>query len=175
MVDEDETSDIIKALDEIELKDELSDLISAEVAMQCMVIPLEQVDKTLTIAVADPLDFRALNRIQTTTKMQLQTVIAAPSQISKAHQALYASKKAYDEAREFIQGQASQVKEEDIASANAAADDQPIIRFVNNMIEEAYAEGFASGEESRKQENAFFSGFRPYPSPPRRSFRGSRQ
>ena len=43
------------------------------------------------------------------------------------------------------------------------------------MIEEAYAEGFASGEESRKQENAFFSGFRPYPSPPRRSFRGSRQ
>ena len=124
-------------LDEIELKDELSDLISAEVAMQCMVIPLEQVDKTLTIAVADPLDFRALNRIQTTTKMQLQTVIAAPSQISKAHQALYASKKAYDEAREFIQGQASQVKEEDIAAASAAADDQPIIRFVNNMIEEA--------------------------------------
>ncbi len=43
------------------------------------------------------------------------------------------------------------------------------------MIEEAYAEGFASGEESRMQENAFFSGFRPYPSPPRRSFRGSRQ
>ena len=124
-------------LDEIELKDELSDLISAEVAMQCMVIPLEQVDKTLTIAVADPLDFRALNRIQTTTMMQLQTVIAAPSQISKAHQALYASKKAYDEAREFIQGQASQVKEEDIAAASAAADDQPIIRFVNNMIEEA--------------------------------------
>ncbi len=124
-------------LDEIELKDDLSDLISAEVAMQCMVIPLEQVDKTLTIAVADPLDFRSLNRIQTTTKMQLQTVIAAPSQISKAHQALYASKKAYDEAREFIQGQASQAKEEDIAAANAAADDQPIIRFVNNMIEEA--------------------------------------
>ena len=125
-------------LDEIELKDDLSNLISAELAMQCMVVPLEQVDRTLTIAVADPLDFRALNRISTTTKMQLQTVIAAPSQITKAHQALYASKKAYDEAREFIAGQASQAgKEEEIAAANAAADDQPIIRFVNNMIEEA--------------------------------------
>ena len=39
------------------------------------------------------------------------------------------------------------------------------------MIEEAYAAGFASGEEKRMQENAFFSGFRPYASPPRRSFR----
>jgi len=43
------------------------------------------------------------------------------------------------------------------------------------MIEEAYAAGFASGEESRMQEESFFSGFRSHASPPRRSFRRSRQ
>ena len=125
-------------LDEIELKDELSNLISSEMAEQCLVVPLELNDRVLTIAVADPLDYKGLNRIQTTTKMQLQTVIAAPSQIHKAHQALYASKRAYDEARDFIQSQASQAgKEDEIDAAKSAADDQPIIRFVNNMIEEA--------------------------------------
>ena len=126
-------------LDEVELKDELSNIISSELAEQSMVVPLEldEQTRTLTIAVADPLDYKNLNRIQTTTKMALQTVIAAPSQISKAHRALYASKKAQDEAREFIASQVGQVKEEDIDAAKAAADDQPIIRFVNNMIEEA--------------------------------------
>lgn len=125
-------------LDEVELKDELSNLITVETAEQCMVVPLELIDRTLTIAVSDPLDYKGLNRIQTTTKMQLQTVIAAPTQIKKAQQALYASKRAYDEAREFISSQVSQAgKEEEIDAAKAAADDQPIIRFVNNMIEEA--------------------------------------
>ena len=127
-------------LDEIELKDELSDIISSDLAQQCMVVPLEldEATRTLTIAVADPLDYKGLNRIQTTTKMSPQVVIAAPSQIQKAHQALYASKKAYDEAREFIASQASQAgKDDEIDAAKSAADDQPIIRFVNNMIEEA--------------------------------------
>ena len=63
-------------LDEIELREELSNIVSSEMAEQCMVIPLELIDRTLTIAVADPLDYKGLNRIQTTTKYQLQTVIA---------------------------------------------------------------------------------------------------
>ena len=42
------------------------------------------------------------------------------------------------------------------------------------MIEEAYAAGFASGEERRIQEASFFSGFHSHASPPRRSFRRSR-
>lgn len=124
-------------LDEIELHEELSTLISSDLSEQCMVIPLEVMEHTLTIAVADPLDYKGLNKIQTTTKYQLQTVIAAPSQIRSAHQAMYASKKAYDEAREFIAGQAGANKEEDAQEAKSAAEDQPIIRFVNNMIEEA--------------------------------------
>lgn len=125
-------------LDEIEIKDELSNIMSAELSQQCMAVPLEVDERVLTIAVADPLNYKGLNRIQTTTKMQIQTVIAAPSQIQKAHQALYASKRAMDEAREFISSQVSQAgKEEEIDAAKAAADDQPIIRFVNNMIEEA--------------------------------------
>lgn len=125
-------------LDEVELKDELSNIVSSELAEQCMIVPLELIDRTLTIAVADPLDYKGLNKIQTTTRFQLQTVIAAPTQIQKAHQAMYASKRAYDEAREFIAGQASNAgKEDEIEAAKAAADDQPIIRFVNNMIEEA--------------------------------------
>ncbi len=125
-------------LDEVELKEEMSKIVSSEMSEQCMVIPLEVVDRTLTIAVADPLDYKSLNKIQTTTKMQLETVIAAPSQIIKAHKSMYATQKAYDEAREFISSQVSNAgKEEEIDAAKAAADDQPIIRFVNNMIEEA--------------------------------------
>lgn len=127
-------------LDEVELKEDLANVISADLAEQSMVVPLEldEITRTLTIAVADPLDYKNLNRIQTTTKMSLQTVIAAPSQITKAHRALFASRKAQDEAREFIASQVSQAgKEDEIDAAKAAADDQPIIRFVNNMIEEA--------------------------------------
>ncbi len=124
-------------LDEVELKEELSKVVSGELAEQCMVIPLELNDRILTIAVADPLDYKGLNKIQTTTKLQLQTVIAAASQIDKAHRSLYATQKAFDEAREFIADQASKSNKNEEAEAEAAAEDQPIIRFVNNMIEEA--------------------------------------
>ena len=45
------------------------------------------------------------------------------------------------------------------------------MRVTEAEIEEAYAAGFASAEQSRMSPDSFFTGFRSHATPPRRSFR----
>lgn len=128
-------------LDTVPVNEELSGLIPEDMAQSKMVIPIEREGRFLTVAVADPLNYQGLKDISIATKLKVKPVIAEPSKITAKLREMYAAQKAIDDAKEFLSTQQpksrAQIEAEEAAANDASANDQPIIRFVNNMIEEA--------------------------------------
>ena len=128
-------------LDTIAIPDELSGLIPEEMAQKNMVVPIEQDGRFLTVAIGDPLNYKGLKDLSITTKMKIMPVIAGPSKIAAKLREIYAAQKAIDDAKEFLESKGgkskAQQEAEEAAKQDANANDQPIIRFVNTMIEEA--------------------------------------
>ncbi|MGN1456340.1 MAG: GspE/PulE family protein [Acutalibacteraceae bacterium] len=128
-------------LDSVQIDAELSGVLPEDMAQSKMVIPIEREGRFLTVAVADPLDYQGLKDISIATKLKVKPVIAEPSKISAKLREMYAAQKAIDDAKEFLSTQQTkskaQIEAEEAAANDASANDQPIIRFVNNMIEEA--------------------------------------
>ncbi|MDD6488613.1 MAG: ATPase, T2SS/T4P/T4SS family [Clostridia bacterium] len=128
-------------LDSVKLDEELSGILPEEMAQSKMVLPIEKEGRFLTVAVSDPLDYQGLKDISIATKMKVKPVIAEPSKITAKLREMYAAQKAIDDAKEFLSSQQTkskaQIEAEEAAANDASANDQPIIRFVNNMIEEA--------------------------------------
>ncbi len=118
----------------VKVDQSLSDLIPESFARGSMAVPVRRTGSLLTVAVADPLDYGALDDIGTYTKLKIYPVIAERSKIEAKIRELYTTQKANDAAKELA----------DIKVPEAAAEhpeneevSQPIIRFVNTMIEQA--------------------------------------
>lgn len=129
-------------LDTVTIPEELGGIIPEDMAQKNMVIPIEQEGRFLTVAIADPLNYQGLKDISIATKMKIKPVIGEASKISVKLRELYAAQKAIDDAKEFLESKGggkskAQIEAEEAAAQDASANDQPIIRFVNNMIEEA--------------------------------------
>ena len=128
-------------LDELKLPEDVGSLIPEEMATSNQVVPIEREGRFLTIAIADPLNYQGIKDISIATKMKVRPVIAEKSKIEAKLRELYAAQKALDDAKEFLESKGggktqAQIEAEE-AAKSASGDDQPIIRFVNNMIEEA--------------------------------------
>ncbi len=128
-------------LDTIAIPEDVVGIIPEDLAQQHMVIPIELEGRFLTVAIADPLNYQGLKDISIATKMKIKPVIGEASKISIKLRELYAAQKAIDDAKEFLESKGgkskAQIEAEEAAAQDASANDQPIIRFVNNMIEEA--------------------------------------
>ena len=129
-------------LDTINISEELGNIIPEEVAQKNQVVPIEQDGRLLTVAIGDPLNYNGIRELGIITKMKITPVIAEPSKIAAKLRELYAAQKAIDDAKEFLESKGgskskAQLEAEEAAKQDANANDQPIIRFVNTMIEEA--------------------------------------
>ena len=128
-------------LDTIQIPEELATAVPEELAQKNMVVPIEQDGRFLTVAIGDPLNYNGLKDLSIATKMKIVPVIAEPSKIAGKLREMYAAQKAIDDAKEFLEskggGKTKAQQEAEAAAADANANDQPIIRFVNAMIEEA--------------------------------------
>ncbi len=131
-------------LDTITIPEELGNLIPEEMAQKNMVVPIEQDGRFLTVAIGDPLNYKGLKDVSIITKMKVMPVIAEPSKITAKLREIYAAQKAIDDAKEFLESKGGKTKAqqeaEEAAKQDANGNDQPIIRFVNTMIEEAIAQ-----------------------------------
>ena len=120
-------------LDTVRIVPQLSALVPESLARRSAILPIRREGSVLTVAVADPLDYSAINDIETYTKLKINPVIAEHAKIEEKLRGLYTTRKAFDAAKELAQTQAAE-------TVKAAGDEelsQPIIRFVNNMIEQA--------------------------------------
>ena len=100
---------------------------------QCRAYPVALSDSTLTIAMADPLDFETVAAVRAFSGLEVQTALAAESEI------LDSIEKHYGEAeRESAAGAGGDEEASaDLEHLRDMASEAPVIRLVNAMIAEA--------------------------------------
>ncbi len=110
----------------------LSALVPEELARSNLIVPVKREGSVLTVATADPLDYNGINDIGIYTRLKINPVIAEHNKIETKIRELYTTQKAFAAAKEL-----STMQQETPAETAQGTSEQPIIRFVNNMIEQA--------------------------------------
>lgn len=114
--------------------------VSVEVARRYTLIPIFEIGKTLTIAMADPLNIIAIDEIKYQTGKNIKRAVATSSEIKDAVEKYYS---VGDSLNQII-GKTNveeEVKEEvDGFIVDNAESDSPIIKFVNLIISKAVKE-----------------------------------
>jgi general secretion pathway protein E len=122
---------------------ELLKLIPIAFAKERRIFPINRSESHLKLAVADPLDGRALNDLTTLTGCQLDIVVASNEEILRAINRSYEQHagKAQNVAEEISDSGAGGLPGKlEPADLLDASDEGPIIRFVNSMLTQAYKE-----------------------------------
>ena len=122
----------------------LKDVIPERVARQYHIIPLSQLEDTLTVAISDPLDIFALDDIKSITGQEIDVVMSTDSDILKAIDTFYGSAltaTVKDVSKDIAIDEFEIVAEQEGARDTDITADEgeqaPIIRMVNLVIREA--------------------------------------
>jgi type IV pilus assembly protein PilB len=110
----------------------LSALVPEELARSNFIVPVKREGSVLTVAVTDPLDYNGINDIGIYTRLKVNPMIAEHEKIETKIRELYTTQKAFAAAKELSDSQ-QELTPETVQGGT----EQPIIRFVNNMIEQA--------------------------------------
>jgi len=109
------------------------DGLSHRFLRQCRAFPLELKDSTLTIAMADPLDFETVAAVRAFSGLEIQTVLAAEPDILDAIEKYYGETERQTLVGEGEDEQATA----DLEHLRDMASEAPVIRLVNAMIADA--------------------------------------
>jgi general secretion pathway protein E len=112
--------------------------------------PVALADSTLTVAMADPLDFETIAAVRAFSGLEIQTVLAAEQEI------LDAIEKHYGEGeRHALLGEGDDEQAmADLEHLRDMASEAPVIRLVNAMIAEAIESAPATFTSSRSRRNS---------------------
>lgn len=108
-------------------------LIPKETAKRNQLIPLKKDGDKLFVAMADPMDYFAIDDLRLSTGFQIETAIATKDDILRAINKYYD----IDEGFEEILG--THPDDELVEEENISADDSPIVRLVNQVLSTAVA------------------------------------
>jgi len=132
-------------LQETEIDDDAVRLVPVEVARKFRLIAVRQEGRWLTLAMADPGNFAAVDDIKFITGLEVRVAVAADSAISAAID------RHYDDGGEALADivkdmseESIEILEEEEEDQDAAADsaqDAPIVKFVNSLIADAVRKG----------------------------------
>src|SRR5665647_1178457 len=100
---------------------------------QCRFLPVAMQDSTLTIAMADPLDFETLTAVRGFTGLKVQPVLASEQEILDAIDKYYGE----EEKAPAQTGGDDAEAGEDLEHLRDMASEAPVIRMVNAMIAQA--------------------------------------
>ena len=106
--------------------------LSPRFLRQSLLFPVSIEENTLTLAMADPLDFEAINAVQTFSKLEVRPQLAAEQDILDALDRVYAAGDQQSATIGFATGD-----EEDLEQLRDMASEAPVIRLVNSMIAQA--------------------------------------
>jgi type IV pilus assembly protein PilB len=116
------------------------DLLPPDVATKFAAIPIRKVGRTLTLAMADPLNLYAIDDIKFIVGLEVQPVVAAESAIKKMIDRFYGSATALNDImRDMEDGAAVEMveDEDDDDNTGGGENDAPVIKYVNSLIAEA--------------------------------------
>ena len=115
-------------------------LVPEAVAKRLEVVPMSvRSDNRLAVAVADPLNIFAIDELRVITGMEVEVSVAPISDIRRALEAIYSVQGRIDEAMVEVANEAHE-EETRISEEGTRPDDAPVIKLVNNIIEQAVKE-----------------------------------
>lgn len=128
-------------LSEVQIPKEVIEKIPAKIVSHYNLVPLEQTNGTLRVAVSDPLDVHTLDDLRLLLKMEVEPVVAPPKDIDEAIKRYYGI--GADTVEELMQEQGGETTIEvdrTIEDIDEMAEDASIVRFVNQIIAEAISD-----------------------------------
>lgn len=132
-------------LSKLHIPVELAQLVPRNIAKRHGVVPVKLVKDELTLAMADPLNFVALEEVRTATRKRVIPMIATPAAVNRAIATLYGNEGAARAIEEMRYDAA--MREQNASSSTAAAEEQadevqaaPTVRLVNSILERAAVE-----------------------------------
>jgi general secretion pathway protein E len=107
--------------------------LSERFLRQCRTFPVSLADSTLTVAMADPLDFETVAAVRSFSGFEVQTVLAAEQEILDAIDKHYGE----SERQTLLTAGDDEQANADLEHLRDMASEAPVIRLVNAMIAEA--------------------------------------
>lgn len=117
-------------LERFAIDPEVLSLVSEDVAKRYQVLPLYARDNRLSVAMVDPLDFYTIDHLSKTTGMQIDPAIATREGMARALDRYYGLQESVSEVLR-------QVRTEEIDAQEVSSEDAPVVRMVNQLIEQA--------------------------------------
>lgn len=114
---------------------EMAVVIPVSLAERYQIIPVQKKDQKLTLAMADPMNFFAIDDARMVSGCEIEPVIATESEIMRAISQLYG-------VNELVEKAVNKLKPEEanVISTVLTTDDAPIIGIVNSLISQAVRE-----------------------------------
>ncbi len=131
------------------LEPEIVRLIPERVARQYHVAPLFKIGNTITVAMADPLDFAAIDEVKQSTGLQVDIVVSPEAQIREVVERHHPLVGGLDQ---FAREQSLKQVAAEIGAR--PEEDGPIIRFVNTIVQQGLRDG-ASDLHFEPDESSF--------------------
>ncbi len=130
-------------LDSIEIDPAVVRMIPADVANKFQVIPIARTGRLLTVAMAQPSNFFAIDDIKFITGHEVRVLVAAESNLKRTIDKYYESTGTMEDIMKSVEEEVEvvEVAEEDSAEGATAADQAPVVKFVNGVIAEAVRRG----------------------------------
>lgn len=135
-------------LDKVTVDEKILKLIPGDVALKHMVLPLRRVGRMLTVAMANPTDFSAIDDLKFITKLEIEPVIVGEYTLKK-HLEEYFGKSDDEEMANLLDTWGDEdveiIEEEEGDEAyNALAaeiDSAPVVKFINGLLTDAVLKG----------------------------------
>lgn len=133
--------DIVK-LSGVRIPEDILKLTDESVLKKYLLIPFEYSPNNpniLRVAMADPLDFRAMDDLSIITNLQIEPVIATPQEIAAAIDRYYGNVEAMKVAKQYTMERQEQyaLREQEAVLNNEEVNQAPIVRLVTQIIEQA--------------------------------------
>lgn len=111
----------------------LMHVVSKDFAKRNVLIPLKKEHEKLYVAMADPMDFFAIDDLRLSTGFEIEPVIATKDDILRSINKYYESTDSMDELLDGFE----KVEQVNIRVERITEDDSPIVRLVNQMLQAA--------------------------------------
>ncbi len=132
-------------LTKVNIPTELAQALPKNIAKQYNVVPIRQVKDEFFIAMADPLNFYAIEEVRKAVRKKVVPMVARKAAVERAIQVLYSNEGAAKAIEEMKRESAGDQADVDLAFvSNTIGEDSvnsaPAIRLVNSIIERAVTE-----------------------------------
>jgi type IV pilus assembly protein PilB len=131
-------------LKDFDIDPEIIRLVTKEVALKHLVVPVNRAGASLIVAMCDPTNIYAVDDLKFITNYNIEAVVASEPSIREAIERYYAEK---GPSLEDLVGEVaddvevSKQEDEDLNEATRAAEDAPVVKLVNLILLDAIKKG----------------------------------